>query len=105
LTSNAVLEAYGLSSNVTVISFDRKKEAEADHIGIMYMARAGYNPEEAIRVLERLEEETAGLAPPKSWLSTHPSTPDRIAQLRELLPQALQAYAQSGRTPTPILVK
>jgi predicted Zn-dependent protease len=105
LTSNAVLEAYGLSSNVTVISFDRKKEAEADHIGLMYMARAGYNPEEAIRVLERLEEETGGLAPPKSWVSTHPSTPDRIAQLRELLPQALQAYAQSGRTQTPTLVK
>jgi len=105
LTSNAVLEAYGLSSNLTAIGFDRKKEAEADHIGLMYMARAGYNPEEAVRVLERLELESAGQTTTASLLSTHPSTPDRIDRLRELLPRALQAYAQSGRTPTPTLVK
>jgi predicted Zn-dependent protease len=105
LTSNAVMEAYGFSSNFTVIGFDRKKEAEADHIGLMYMARAGYRPEEAIRILEHLEEVTAGKAPANSWLSTHPSTPDRIAQLRELLPAAQRAYEQSGRTQTPTLVK
>lgn len=105
LTSNAVLEAYGLSSNLTAIGFDRKKEAEADHIGLMYMARAGYNPEEAVHVLEQLELEAAGQPAVASWLSTHPSTPDRIDQLRALMPRALQAYAQSGHTPTPTLVK
>lgn len=105
LTSNAVMEAYGLSSNFTVIGFDRKKEAEADHIGLMYMARAGYRPEEAIRILEHLEEVTAGKGPANSWFSTHPSTPDRITQLRELLPDAQRAYEQSGRTQTPTLVK
>lgn len=105
LTSNAVLEAYGLSSNLTAIGFDRKKEAEADHIGLMYMARAGYNPEEAVTVLENLEQSTTTPSAGLSWLSNHPSTPDRIEQLQRLLPQALQAYQQSGHTPTPILVK
>ncbi|HVZ64695.1 MAG TPA: M48 family metallopeptidase [Lacunisphaera sp.] len=104
LTSNAVLEAYGLSSNLTAIGFDRKKEAEADHIGLMYMARAGYDPNEAIAVLEHLEETIPTQASAASWFSNHPSTPDRIEQLRTLLPHALEAYRQSGHTPTPILL-
>lgn len=104
LTSNAVLEAYGLSSNLTAVGFDRKKEAEADHIGLMYMARAGYDPNEAIAVLEHLEETIPTQSSAVSWLSNHPSTPDRIDQLRTLLPHALEAYRQSGHTPPPILV-
>lgn len=105
LTSAAVLEAYGLSSGITAVSFDRKKEAEADHIGIMYMARAGYNPEESIKVIERLEQESAGKPAPPAWLSTHPSNPERILHLMDLMPKALEAYQQSGRLQTPTLVK
>ena len=105
LTSATVLEAYGLSSGITAVGFDRKKEAEADHIGILYMARAGYNPEESVKVIESLEAESAGKPAPQAWLSTHPSNPERILQLMDLMPQALQAYEQSGRIQTPTLVK
>jgi len=105
LTTNAVLDAYGLSTGITAVGFDRKKEKEADHIGIMYMARAGYNPEESIRVIEHLEEATSGLSAPPAFLSTHPSNPERIRQLTDLLPKALEAYRQSGTKQTLLLTK
>jgi predicted Zn-dependent protease len=83
-------------------AFDRKKELEADHIGIIYMARAGYDPEEGIKVLERLEEETGQeAAAQSSFLATHPSNPDRIAQLRSLMPEAEKARELSQLKPPP----
>jgi predicted Zn-dependent protease len=105
----AVQEAYG----VTVASpngeaaFDRTKEKEADYIGLMYMARAGYNPEEAVKVLEKLEieEGASGKAGPPPFLSNHPSNPERIQQLTDAMPKALALYAASGRQATPVLVK
>jgi predicted Zn-dependent protease len=100
LTANAVLDAYGLSTGIGAVSFDRAKEKEADHIGIMYMARAGYNPEESVRVIENLETATAGLAGPPAFLSTHPSNPERILQLMDLMPKALEAYERSRTKPT-----
>ncbi len=105
ITSGAVLDAYGLTTGITAVGFDRKKEKEADHIGLIYLARAGYNPEEAIKVLEKLEEESAGKPLPPAWLSTHPSSPERILQLMDLMPKALEVYRQSGRKPTPVLIK
>jgi predicted Zn-dependent protease len=102
LTESAIMSAYGLGTDLTGAAFDRKKEAEADHIGLMYMARAGYDPEEAIKVLERLEEETgAQAAAQSSFLSTHPSAPDRIEQLRGFLPEALKVREQSRIAPPP----
>jgi predicted Zn-dependent protease len=95
LTANAVLDAYGLTTGIGAVSFDRAKEKEADHIGLMYMARAGYNPEESVRVIENLEGATAGLAGPPAFLSTHPSNPERILQLMDLMPKALEAYERS----------
>ena len=95
-----MLEAYGLTTGITSVSFDRAKEKEADHIGVMYMARAGYNPEEAVRVIENLESATAGLAGPPAFLSTHPSHPERILQLMDLMPKALEAYELGRAKPT-----
>jgi predicted Zn-dependent protease len=97
LTSNAVLQAYGISSDLTANGFDRKKEKEADHIGIMYMARAGYNPEEAPRVIENLEQASAGKPAPPAMLSTHPTYPERILQLIDLMPKAQEIYKQNSR--------
>jgi predicted Zn-dependent protease len=107
LTESAIMSAYGLGTDLTGAAFDRKKEKEADHIGLMYMARAGYDPEEAVKVLERLEEETGALAAAQaSFLSTHPSNPERIQQLRELLPEALKVREQSAiKPPPPPIVK
>lgn len=102
LTANAVLEAYGLAGNLGAVAFDRDKEKEADHIGLMYMARAGYNPEESVKVLENLESATGGTAGPSAFLSTHPSNPDRILQLTDLMPKALETYERNRSKPASI---
>lgn len=105
LASNAVLDAYGLTTGITATGFDRKKEKEADHIGLIYMARAGYNPEESIKVIENLEQASAGKPTPPAMLSTHPSYPERILQLLDLMPKALEIYQQNGQIKTTQLVK
>lgn len=105
LTSNAVLQAYGLTSDLTATGFDRKKEKEADHIGVVYMARAGYNPEEALKVIENLEAASAGRPTPPALLSTHPSYPERMLQIIDLMPKALEIYRQGVQTQSPQLVQ
>lgn len=105
LTTDAIMAAYGLGTGVTGLAFDRSKEKEADYIGLMYMARAGYDPEEAIKVLEKLEEETGSERSEPAWMSTHPSNPDRIRQLREAMPKALKAREQGQIKPVQVIVK
>lgn len=106
LGTDAILQVYGLGAGMTGLAFDRKKEKEADHIGLMYMARAGYDPEEAVKVLEKLQEETAGTPQSgSSFLSNHPSNPERIEQLRELMPQALKERDAAAIQPVPTVVK
>ena len=87
------------------LAFDRRKEKEADYIGLMYMARAGYNPEEAIKVLEALDAESANDPVPPAFLSTHPSNPERILQLMDAMPKALEERAKSGMISAPIIIR
>jgi predicted Zn-dependent protease len=95
LTVDALTQAYGITTTVGGLAFDRKKEKEADYIGLMYMSRAGYDPQEAVKVLEQLEQETAGQASETPFFSTHPPTPERISQLLDAMPKALEERAHS----------
>jgi predicted Zn-dependent protease len=72
----------------------RKQELEADRIGLIYMARAGYDPRKAVEFWQRMSEQSQG-APPE-LLSTHPADSTRIAQLQELLPEAMQIWQASA---------
>jgi predicted Zn-dependent protease len=72
----------------------RKQELEADRIGLIYMARAGYDPRKAVEFWQRMSEQSQG-APPV-LLSTHPADSTRIAQLQELLPEAMQIWQASA---------
>ncbi len=105
IAGSAILGAYDLSTGMRVLAYDREKELEADHIGLIYMARAGYNPEEAVRVIEQLEAESAGKPLPPAWLSTHPSNPERMLRLLDAMPRALEVYRDSGRRTEPVLVR
>lgn len=91
-TQQIVLTAYGAGSQYgAILPYSRKHELEADHIGIMLMAKAGYDPTEAPRFWERFAGQKDG-ATPMEFLSTHPSDARRSAALRDLLPAALDFY-------------
>lgn len=96
-TQNLFLNAYGVGSQVGVLlPFSRKNELEADHYGLIFAAMAGYNPEEAINLWQRMAKASEGQAPPE-FLSTHPSDEHRIAQLKKLMPEALKYYKPIGK--------
>jgi metalloendopeptidase OMA1, mitochondrial len=106
LTVDALSQAYGITTAVGGLAFDRKKEKEADLMGLMYMARAGYDPQESVRVLEALEQEEAGSPAPPALLSTHPTHPERIIQLMDAMPKALDVQKKAATaTVNPIIIK
>jgi predicted Zn-dependent protease len=87
-TQNAWMQAYGVGSQVGgMLPFSRAHESEADAIGLILMAIAGYNPDEAAPFWERMKASADGQAPPE-FLSTHPSSDTRMANLTQLAPQA-----------------
>ncbi|MCA9085745.1 MAG: M48 family metallopeptidase [Planctomycetaceae bacterium] len=91
-TQQIVLTAYGVGSEYgAILPYSRKHELEADHIGIMLMAKAGYDPSEAPVFWERFSSQK-GSAGPVEFLSTHPSDAHRAGALRELLPEAMSLY-------------
>jgi predicted Zn-dependent protease len=82
------------------LPWGRKQELEADHIGLIYMARAGYDPRKAVEFWKRMGSQSQG-APPE-FLSTHPSDEHRINDIEKLLPEAIKVYdASGGRPPSP----
>jgi predicted Zn-dependent protease len=76
-----------------VLPYSRTQESEADHIGLILMAKAGYDPHEAIQLWENFQK-LGGSRPPE-FLSTHPSEGTRIQRLEELMPEAEQVYEQN----------
>jgi len=95
VTRDLILQALGLGAQVGVIlPFSRAQESEADRIGLILMAKAGYDPEAALHLWERMEK-AGGKAPPE-FLSTHPSYGTRQAQIRRWLPEVRRYY-----TPVP----
>lgn len=96
-TQNLFLGAYGVGTAVGVmLPFSRKHELEADRYGLIWTAMAGYNPQEAIGLWERMEKASNGQKPPE-FLSTHPSEGRRIDQLQKYMPEALSYYKPMGK--------
>jgi len=97
-TQNIFLTAFGLGSQVGVLlPFSRKHELEADRFGMIWMAAAGYNPQEAINLWTRMQAASSGGSRPPEFLSTHPSEGSRIAQLKKYLPEAMKYYKPVNR--------
>ncbi|WP_395066724.1 M48 family metallopeptidase [Flavobacterium sp.] len=97
-TQQIALTAYGAVTQYGgMLPFSRSHESEADKIGLTLMAIAGYNPDQAVQFWARMSASSAGQAPPE-FMSTHPSDATRIAQLKELVPQAKAEAAKFGVT-------
>lgn len=94
--------AYGLGSQIGIaLPHSRRQEAEADEIGLVYMARAGYNPEAALDFWTRFAEATRDSAGAPWFLRTHPVTDDRIDHIREILPRAKAEFQRISEPAVP----
>ena len=91
-TQNIFLGAYGVGAQLGgMLPFSRLHESEADKMGLMFMAMAGYDPRKAVDFWQRMDEMSKGQAPPE-LLSTHPSHNTRISNIKKWLPEALSYY-------------
>ncbi|GAB2497338.1 M48 family metallopeptidase [Algoriphagus taiwanensis] len=90
LTEQIFLQSIGMGSQLGMLSFSRKHELEADELGLIFMAMAGYDPRQAPLFWERMAA-VGGEAPPE-FLSTHPGPDRRIEQLNSKMPKALEYY-------------
>ena len=91
----AVMGLLGAGAQYGVLlPFSREHESEADHIGLLYMARAGYDPRAAVEFWTRMAEKSGGGGQPE-FMSTHPVHETRIRQIQELLPVAIAEYERA----------
>lgn len=92
------MQAYGIGTSVGgMLPFSRHHETQADEIGIILMAIAGYNPDEAGELWKRMKANSGGQAPPE-FLSTHPSNDSRIENLTALAAKAKEEAKKFGVT-------
>ncbi|HSF70484.1 MAG TPA: M48 family metallopeptidase [Nitrospira sp.] len=94
----ATMAALGVGAQVGVLlPFSRKHESEADYIGILLAADAGYDPRESVALWERMAESGGGA--PAEFMSTHPSHGTRIDQLKQWMPEAVAIYKSKQAVP------
>ncbi|MBO6496938.1 MULTISPECIES: M48 family metallopeptidase [Roseivirga] len=93
MAQQLVFQAVGLGSQLGMLAFSRKHESEADELGLIFMAIAGYDPREAPKFWERMSSNGGG-APPE-FLSTHPSHSTRISDLNAQMAKAVEYYQNS----------
>jgi predicted Zn-dependent protease len=89
-TQDIFYQAYGIGSTLGILKYSRMHESEADKMGLVFMAMAGYDPSVAISFWERMSKQ--GGAAPLQILSTHPSDETRIKDIKAFLPQAMKYY-------------
>jgi predicted Zn-dependent protease len=93
-TKALFMQSYGIGTQLGVLlPYSRLQENEADHLGLIFMAMAGYNPEKAVEFWQRMAAKNG--AKPPEFLSTHPADSTRINNIRRLIPEAMQYYRKS----------
>ncbi|MBF0118775.1 MAG: M48 family metallopeptidase [Desulfobacterales bacterium] len=89
-TRQLFMTAFGIGTQVGILlPYSRLHESEADHLGLVFMAMAGYNPETAVIFWERMAKNKKGGAPPE-FLSTHPADERRIREIKSEIPEAIK---------------
>ncbi len=98
-TQSTISSLYGLGSQMATLKYSRGHETEADHIGLIFAAMAGYNPQEAVTFWQRMAASSQGNTP--EFLSTHPSDATRISNIQKILPEAMKYYNGTAGTTKP----
>ncbi len=91
-TQQVIGQLYGLGGQLALLKYSRKQESEADRLGLVFMAMAGYNPDNAVLFWQRMAAAKDGSGAPPEFLSTHPSDATRIEAIKAHLPEARQYY-------------
>ena len=92
-TQNLFMQSYGMGSQLgLLLPYSRLQESEADHLGLIFMAMAGYDPNEAVAFWQRMASGKKAGSTPAQLLSTHPADATRIADLKKLVPEAMRYY-------------
>jgi len=91
LARDLFLQSFGIGSTLGMLSYSRTHETEADKLGLVFMAMAGYDPRASIGFWERMSQVGGSSVP--EILSTHPSDETRINSLKEYMPKALKYYS------------
>ena len=92
-TQNLWMGVFGAGAQLGVLlPYSRTHESEADHLGLIFMSMAGYNPATAVQFWERMAAGKEGQAPPE-FMSSHPSDATRIAQIKQNMPEAMKYYS------------
>lgn len=93
MTQDIFMQAVGVGTNIGMLKFSRNHESEADHMGLIFMAMAGYDPNGAPTFWERMS--AGGGGQPPEFLSTHPSHETRISDLKGWIPEAMGYYKKN----------
>jgi predicted Zn-dependent protease len=93
-TQAIFMSAFGVGSQLGLLGYSRQHELEADKLGLVFMAMAGYNPERALSFWQEMAK--VGGAKPPEFMSTHPSDEHRIAQIQAFLPEAKKYYTSGS---------
>lgn len=96
-----VMQVLNAGAQFGILKYSRTHESEADHIGILLMAAAGYDPRESTRFWERMVQASSGSRAPPEFMSTHPSHGTRIQDLTRWIPEAMPLYEASGYSESP----
>jgi predicted Zn-dependent protease len=100
--SQVAMQGYGLGTKVGVLlPYSRVQESEADHIGLILMAKAGYDPRSALQFWERFASGKKDKGQTPQFLSTHPSDANRIQNIKTFLPEAERYYMAKRGDPSP----
>ena len=95
-TQQLWMSAFGAGAQYGVLMpFERGQESEADHLGLIFMGMAGYDPNHAVEFWQRMSKATGSAEKPPEFMSTHPSDENRIKKIQNEMPEALKYYKKS----------
>jgi predicted Zn-dependent protease len=92
LAKSVFLEVYGVGSSLGMLKYSRTHEYEADRLGIIFTAMAGYDPRKSLEFWERMSADSTAAVP--EFLSTHPSSISRISRIKESMPEFMGYYSK-----------